>query len=116
MTSGAGRLHARPRPRQTRWLILDERHTTPSFPELHTILTRKGATILTFPSAFTLKTGKDHWATLLKSIAITFQGSSARSRAQPRGCGLMTKFLFALSCCSLRHRVSAGVRPRSEPP
>lgn len=49
------------------------------FPELHTILTRKGATILTFPSAFTLKTGKDHWATLLKSIAITFQGASGQS-------------------------------------
>lgn len=31
------------------------------FPEIHIILTRLGADILTFPSAFTLKTGKDHW-------------------------------------------------------
>jgi hypothetical protein len=31
------------------------------FPELHIIQTRLGAQILTFPSAFTLKTGKDHW-------------------------------------------------------
>jgi hypothetical protein len=31
------------------------------FPELHTILTRLGAKTLLIPSAFTLKTGKDHW-------------------------------------------------------
>lgn len=31
------------------------------FPELQVILSRFGADILTFPSAFTLKTGKDHW-------------------------------------------------------
>ncbi|KAL1405483.1 Carbon-nitrogen hydrolase [Vanrija albida] len=43
------------------------------FPELHIIQTRLGADILTFPSAFTLKTGKDHWATLLRGIAIQFQ-------------------------------------------
>lgn len=48
-----------------------------SFPELHTILTRKGATVISIPSAFTLKTGKDHWATLLKSIAIVYQGADA---------------------------------------
>ncbi len=34
-----------------------------SFPELHTILVRKGAKTLLMPSAFTLKTGKDHWCT-----------------------------------------------------
>lgn len=31
------------------------------FPELQIILTRLGADILTFPSAFTPRTGKDHW-------------------------------------------------------
>lgn len=34
------------------------------FPELHIILTRLGAQILTFPSAFTVKTGRDHWGKL----------------------------------------------------
>ncbi|KAL7424150.1 Carbon-nitrogen hydrolase [Cryptotrichosporon argae] len=43
------------------------------FPEQHTILTRLGADILTFPSAFTLKTGKDHWPTLNRAIAIQYQ-------------------------------------------
>jgi len=31
------------------------------FPEMHQILVDMGAKILCFPSAFTLKTGKDHW-------------------------------------------------------
>jgi predicted amidohydrolase len=31
------------------------------FPELQVVLTRMGAQVLTFPSAFTLRTGKDHW-------------------------------------------------------
>ncbi|CED85504.1 Carbon-nitrogen hydrolase [Phaffia rhodozyma] len=43
------------------------------FPEIHSILRDKGADIIALPSAFTLKTGKAHWATLLKSIAITYQ-------------------------------------------
>ena len=34
------------------------------FPELHTVLVRKGAKTLIFPSAFTLKTGRDHWREL----------------------------------------------------
>lgn len=39
------------------------------FPELHIILTRLGAQILTFPSAFTVKTGRDHWGKLLPLAA-----------------------------------------------
>ncbi|EKD00247.1 nitrilase-like protein [Trichosporon asahii var. asahii CBS 8904] len=40
------------------------------FPELHIILTRLGAQILTFPSAFTVKTGRDHWATLCYQVYV----------------------------------------------
>ncbi|WVQ98868.1 hypothetical protein IAU59_005999 [Kwoniella sp. CBS 9459] len=43
------------------------------FPELSIILTRLGATTLLFPSAFTVKTGRDHWATLCRSQAIQAQ-------------------------------------------
>jgi predicted amidohydrolase len=31
------------------------------FPEMHGILVDRGAGTLVFPSAFTLKTGRDHW-------------------------------------------------------
>ncbi|KAJ6468274.1 carbon-nitrogen hydrolase [Mycena sanguinolenta] len=43
------------------------------FPELHIILRRMGADILTLPSAFTLPTGRAHWYTLVRSIAINYQ-------------------------------------------
>lgn len=43
------------------------------FPEEAIILRRLGADVLTFPSAFALKTGKDHWATLNRAIAIQQQ-------------------------------------------
>ncbi|WWC89865.1 uncharacterized protein L201_004793 [Kwoniella dendrophila CBS 6074] len=43
------------------------------FPELSIILTRLGATTLLFPSAFMVKTGRDHWATLCRSQAIQSQ-------------------------------------------
>ncbi|KAJ6596019.1 carbon-nitrogen hydrolase [Mycena sp. CBHHK59/15] len=43
------------------------------FPELHIILRRKGADIITIPSAFTLPTGKAHWYTLVRSVAINYQ-------------------------------------------
>ncbi|KAJ7776576.1 carbon-nitrogen hydrolase [Mycena maculata] len=43
------------------------------FPELHIILRRKGADILTIPSAFTVPTGRAHWYTLIRSVAITYQ-------------------------------------------
>ncbi|CED85564.1 Carbon-nitrogen hydrolase [Phaffia rhodozyma] len=40
------------------------------FQEMHLALRRKGAQIITFPSVFGPKTGKDHWYPLLKAIAI----------------------------------------------
>ncbi|CAK5268693.1 unnamed protein product [Mycena citricolor] len=43
------------------------------FPELHTILRRKGADIIAIPAAFTLPTGRAHWYTLVRSIAIAYQ-------------------------------------------
>ncbi|WVR05297.1 hypothetical protein IAU60_002311 [Kwoniella sp. DSM 27419] len=43
------------------------------FPELSIILTRLGATTLLFPSAFMVKTGRDHWSTLVRSQAIQAQ-------------------------------------------
>eukprot|EP00127_Corallochytrium_limacisporum_P006665 Clim_evm44s232 gene=Clim_evmTU44s232 len=43
------------------------------FPEFATHLRRRGATILTYPSAFTEKTGAAHWEVLLRSRAIETQ-------------------------------------------
>ncbi|KAJ7671414.1 carbon-nitrogen hydrolase [Mycena polygramma] len=43
------------------------------FPELHIILRRKGCDIITLPSAFTVVTGRAHWYTLVRSVAITYQ-------------------------------------------
>ncbi|KAF9364827.1 Nitrilase [Mortierella sp. NVP85] len=43
------------------------------FPELALELRRQGAEILTFPSAFTIKTGEAHWEVLLRSRAIETQ-------------------------------------------
>ncbi|KAJ7213817.1 putative nitrilase-like protein [Mycena haematopus] len=43
------------------------------FPELHIILRRMGADIITLPSAFTLPTGRAHWYTLVRSVAINYQ-------------------------------------------
>ncbi|KAJ7651004.1 carbon-nitrogen hydrolase [Roridomyces roridus] len=43
------------------------------FPELHLILRRKGADIITIPSAFTVPTGRAHWHTLVRSVAISYQ-------------------------------------------
>jgi predicted amidohydrolase len=43
------------------------------FPELYAALVKKGAQILTVPSAFTLMTGKDHWYALLRARAIETQ-------------------------------------------
>ncbi len=40
------------------------------FPELYRALTRGGARILAVPSAFTDRTGKDHWEVLLRARAI----------------------------------------------
>eukprot|EP01135_Chromosphaera_perkinsii_P005441 Nk52_evm16s349 gene=Nk52_evmTU16s349 len=43
------------------------------FPELSLAMRRKGADILTFPSAFTEKTGAAHWEVLLRARAIENQ-------------------------------------------
>ncbi|KAI8350425.1 nitrilase [Mortierella sp. GBAus27b] len=43
------------------------------FPELALDLRRQGADILTYPSAFTIKTGEAHWEVLLRSRAIETQ-------------------------------------------
>jgi predicted amidohydrolase len=40
------------------------------FPELYRQLTRRGAQLLVVPSAFTDRTGKDHWEVLLRARAI----------------------------------------------
>jgi predicted amidohydrolase len=40
------------------------------FPELYRELTRRGARILAVPSAFTDRTGKDHWEVLLRARAV----------------------------------------------
>ncbi|KAG0067714.1 Carbon-nitrogen hydrolase [Linnemannia elongata] len=43
------------------------------FPEMALALRRKGVEILTYPSAFTVKTGEAHWEVLLRSRAIETQ-------------------------------------------
>lgn len=43
------------------------------FPELYGMLVAEGAEIVFAPSAFTLKTGKDHWETLVRARAIENQ-------------------------------------------
>ncbi|HEX2466332.1 MAG TPA: carbon-nitrogen hydrolase family protein [Thermoanaerobaculia bacterium] len=43
------------------------------FAELYAALVKKGAQIITVPSAFTLMTGKDHWYPLLRARAIETQ-------------------------------------------
>ena len=40
------------------------------FPELYRALVRRGARVLAVPSAFTERTGKDHWEVLLRARAI----------------------------------------------
>nr|XP_031857241.1 uncharacterized protein CI109_007360 [Kwoniella shandongensis]KAA5524313.1 hypothetical protein CI109_007360 [Kwoniella shandongensis] len=58
------------------------------FPELSLILTRLGADVLLFPSAFTVKTGRDHWPTLLRGQAIlnqTYVIASAQYGAHNEG-------------------------------
>lgn len=40
------------------------------FPELYRELSRRGAVVLAVPSAFTERTGKDHWEVLLRARAI----------------------------------------------
>ena len=40
------------------------------FPELYREMTNRGAQLFTVPSAFTVRTGRDHWETLLRARAI----------------------------------------------
>jgi deaminated glutathione amidase len=43
------------------------------FPEFSTLLQKQGVDIITYPSAFTIKTGKAHWEVLLRARAIETQ-------------------------------------------
>lgn len=43
------------------------------FPEQSTLLRRLGAELISYPSAFTMKTGSAHWEVLLKARAIETQ-------------------------------------------
>jgi predicted amidohydrolase len=43
------------------------------FPELYRLLAVRGAQVITVPSAFTLATTRDHWATLVRARAIENQ-------------------------------------------
>lgn len=43
------------------------------FPEISLNLRRRGAQIMTYPSAFTVPTGKAHWKALLQARAIETQ-------------------------------------------
>lgn len=58
------------------------------FPELFAWQRRKGASVLTVPSAFTKTTGAAHWATLLRARAIETQCyvvAAAQEGEHPRG-------------------------------
>ena len=58
------------------------------FPELYRDLARRGARILAVPSAFTDRTGKDHWEVLLRARAIenlAFVFAPAQSGVHGRG-------------------------------
>jgi deaminated glutathione amidase len=43
------------------------------FPELYRILAMRGARVITVPSAFTERTGRDHWEVLIRARAIEDQ-------------------------------------------
>nr|KAJ3423129.1 hypothetical protein HK105_001829 [Polyrhizophydium stewartii] len=43
------------------------------FPEMSTLLRRLGSQIITYPSAFTIKTGVAHWEAILRCRAIETQ-------------------------------------------
>lgn len=43
------------------------------FPEVSLALRRQGAEILTYPSAFAIRTGAAHWSVLLQARAIETQ-------------------------------------------
>jgi predicted amidohydrolase len=58
------------------------------FPELYRRLAREGARVLAVPSAFTERTGKDHWEVLLRARAIenlAYVVAAAQSGVHGRG-------------------------------
>jgi predicted amidohydrolase len=58
------------------------------FPEIFRALERRGARVITVPSAFTLTTGKDHWHVLLRARAIedqVFVLAAAQHGKHPKG-------------------------------
>jgi predicted amidohydrolase len=58
------------------------------FPELYRALADKDARIITLPAAFALKTGKDHWETLIRARAIenqVYMLASAQVGIKPNG-------------------------------
>jgi predicted amidohydrolase len=58
------------------------------FPELYRKLAAAGARVLTIPAAFTLQTGKDHWAVLCRARAIENQAfvvAAAQWGSHPHG-------------------------------
>jgi len=56
------------------------------FPELYRTLALRGATVLTVPSSFTERTGRDHWEVLLRARAIE-NGAWVLAPAQFGGAG-----------------------------
>jgi predicted amidohydrolase len=68
------------------------------FPELYRSLERRGARIISVPSAFTVTTGKDHWHVLLRARAIENQVyvlAPAQQGKHPRGRQTYGKSLIA---------------------
>lgn len=55
------------------WLV-DTNCSQLRFPEISLALRRQNAQIITYPSAFTVPTGKAHWESLLRARAIETQG------------------------------------------
>lgn len=58
------------------------------FPELYRALADKDARIVTIPAAFAMKTGKDHWETLIRARAIenqVYMLASAQVGVKPNG-------------------------------
>ena len=66
------------------------------FPEAALALRRQGAEILTYPSAFTVRTGAAHWELLLRARAVDTQcwvlaaAQVGQSAGPERGCRLLT--------------------------
>jgi deaminated glutathione amidase len=56
------------------------------FPEISLALRRRGADIITFPSAFTVPTGKAHWEVLLRARAIETQSYVIAAAQVGPGC------------------------------